>query len=63
MIGIDFNKFYDRVMREKINKAVLIEEIGPGKSMSESGWCKNKEHIYCETKGCECFCHEKKKRK
>lgn len=63
MIGIDFNKFYDRVLREKINKAVLIEDIGPEESKPESGWCRNKEHIHCETKNCKCFCHEKKKRR
>lgn len=63
MIGIDFNKFYDRVLREKINKAVLIEDIGPEESNPESGWCRNKEHIHCETEGCKCFCHEKKKRR
>ena len=63
MIGIDFNKFYDRVMREKINKAVLTEEIGPEESKPESGWCRNREHIHCETKGCQCFCHQKKSRK
>lgn len=63
MIGIDFNKFYDRVMREKINKAALTEDITPGGSKPESGWCRNKEHIYCETVGCQCFCHEKKKRR
>ena len=63
MIGIDFNKFYDRVLREKINKAVLVEDIGPEESKPESGWCRNKEHIHCETEGCKCFCHEKKKRK
>lgn len=59
MIGIDFNKFYDRVLKEKINKAILIEEIGP-EARAESGWCKNKEHVHCETKGCQCFCHDKK---
>lgn len=63
MIGIDFNKFYDRVMQEKINKAVLTEELGPGDTKSLSGWCGAREHIHCETKGCQCFCHEKKKRK
>lgn len=61
MIGIDFNKFYDKIMKEKINKAVLTEEIGPGNTKALSGWCNNNEHIYCETKGCQCFCHEKKK--
>lgn len=62
MIGIDFNKFYDRVMREKINKAVLTEELGPGNTKPLSGWCRGNEHIHCETKGCQCFCHDKKKK-
>ena len=62
MIGIDFNKFYDRVIKEKINKAVLSQELGPEGFKAESGWCKNKEHVHCETKGCECFCHQKKRR-
>lgn len=63
MIGIDFNKFYDRVMREKINKAVLTEDIGPEDSKPESGWCRNREHIHCETKGCQCYCHDKRKKR
>jgi hypothetical protein len=63
MIGIDFNKFYDRVLKDKINKAVLTQELGPEGFKAQSGWCNNKEHFYCETKGCECFCHEKKKRR
>ena len=60
LIGIDFNNFYDKELRIKVNKAVLIEEINPMGMSRVSGWCKDQEHRPCETKRCECNCHQKK---
>jgi hypothetical protein len=61
LVGINFNEFYDKESKRKINKAVLTEEISPTGSKRLSGWCRDQEHRPCETKRCECKCHNKRK--
>ena len=63
LIGIDFNYFYDNQLNNKINKSILIEEITVSGMVKLSNWCISKDHEGCETKGCECNCHNKKKRR
>jgi hypothetical protein len=59
LIGINFNNFYDNHLSKKVNKAVLVEEINFSGMVKLSKWCIDEEHKECETKGCECNCHNK----
>lgn len=61
MIGIDFNDFYGTKIQERINNAVLEQEITFNIDIKKSRYCIKDIHKECETEYCECECHKEKK--
>lgn len=59
MVGIDFARFYEKELTEKINMGLLYEELDFN-STKKSGYCINDLHKNCLNKQCECTCHKEK---
>jgi hypothetical protein len=58
MIGIDFKDFYlGGKIEEKINMSVIVEELDFS-NIRKTRCCLENKHILCESKDCDCMCHE-----